>query len=157
MLDLLVILFWQFIREQRGQVPRDKEIMLELEPSGGGAVIARRTVYSNRGRQVLLDWPGVDAGVAALTAVQRGPGAAPYDLEIDDILMLGQELEQLTEPLYIELRSNGAGCAVLRTARQNHAERRDLASWGLLLGATQELVWAIDRAHQRSIATQQGT
>ena len=30
-------------------------IMLELEPSGGGAVIARRTVYSNRGRQMLLD------------------------------------------------------------------------------------------------------
>lgn len=95
--------------------------------------------------------------MAALRAALHGPGAAPYDLEIDDILMLGQELEQLTEPLYIELRSNGAGCAVLRTARQNHAERRDLASWGLLPGAAQELVWSIDHAHQRSIATQQGT
>ncbi len=70
--------------------------------------------------------------------------------------MLGQELEQLTEPLYIELRSNGAGCAVPRRT-QHGAERRDLASWGLLPGAAQELVWSIDHAHQRSIATQQGT
>lgn len=157
MLDLLVILFWQFIREQHGQVPRDKEIMLELEPSGGGAVIARRTVYSNRCRQMLLDWPGVDAGVAALRAALHGPGAAPYELEIDDVLILGQELEQITEPLYIELRSNGAGCAVSRTARQDGAERRDLASWGLLPGAAQELVWSIDHARQRGIATRQGT
>lgn len=94
--------------------------------------------------------------MAALRAALHGPGAAPYDLEIDDILMLGQELEQLTEPLYIELRSNGAGCAVPRRT-QHGAERRDLASWGLLPGAAQELVWSIDHAHQRSIATQQGT
>lgn len=94
--------------------------------------------------------------MAALRAALHGPGAAPYDLEIDDILMLGQELEQLTEPLYIELRSNGAGCAVPRRT-QHGAERRDLASWGLLPGAAQELVWSIDHARQRGIATRQGT
>lgn len=153
MLDLLIILFWQFIREQRGLIMRDKEIMLELEPCGGGAIIARRTVYSDRGRRVLLDWPSVDAGVAALRAALRGSGGARYDLEIDDVVMLAQELEQLTEPLYMELRSNGAGCTMPRAARSDAAERRDLADWGLLAGAAQGLIWAIDRARQRSVRT----
>jgi hypothetical protein len=58
-LDLRIILFWQFIREQRDLIPRDKEIMLELEPCGG-VIIARRTVYSDRGPLVLLDWPSAE-------------------------------------------------------------------------------------------------
>ena len=153
MLDLLIILFWQFIREQRDLIARDKEIMLELEPCGGGAIIARRTVYSDRGRLVLLDWPSVDAGVTALRAALRGPSCACYDLGIDDVVMLAQKLEQFTEPLYIELRSNGAGCAVPRAARSDTAARRDLADWGLLAGAAQALIWAIDHARQRSIRT----
>jgi hypothetical protein len=151
-LDLLIILFWQFIREQRDLIARDKEIMLELEPCGGGAIIARRTVYSDRGRLVLLDWPSVDAGVAALQAALRGPSRAGYALGIDDVVMLAQKLEQFTEPLYIELRSNGAACAVPRAARPG-AARRDLADWGLLAGAAQALIWAIDHARQRSIRT----
>ena len=153
MLDLLIILFWQFIREQRDLIPRDKEIILELEPCGGGAIIARRTVYSDRGRLVLLDWPSVDAGVAALRAALRGPSRAGYDLGIDDVVMLAQKLEQFTEPLYIELRSNGAGCAVPRAARSDTAACRDLADWDLLAGAAQALIWAIDHARQRSIRT----
>jgi hypothetical protein len=152
-LDLLIILFWQFIREQRDLIPRDKEIMLQLEPCGGGAIIARRTVYSDRGRPVLLGWPSVDAGVAALRTALRGPSRARYDLGIDDVVMLAQKLEQFTEPLYIELRSNGAACTVPRAARSDTAARRDLADWGLLASAAQALIWAIERARQRSVRT----
>lgn len=67
--------------------------------------------------------------------------------------MLAQKLEQFTEPLYIELRSNGAACAVPRAARSDTAARRDLADWGLIAGAAQALIWAIDHVRQRSIRT----